>query len=668
LKAERGHPCGDGDDIFRGLKKWMTLLLIIALLVLSVSQPYNLTIKNPARAPFLKPQSANKISDDAMRLGAGAPSAMPMPSVDPLPLLPPQAHGQISVERLQSSTIPPPSYDEQLGETFTQDASAIAFNVTAVPQAGRYGYGPAYLLAGLSNTGYWYEVGISFNWPNGGGGYSAGFNMNYEVFDPNGNSIYPANGGGGLNGLSGPVNAGDTVLLDLYLSPALGDVVMYVYDWNTGAYAIETYSGAGAAYFVGLPISVANSNGFFTGIMTEWYHVFPYFGNEGNVTYSESGFGLSSAWLWMDEFNAVDGQSLFANTTGRPIGLTPELQPFFSFGASVYASSSSFVSGLIPVSFASFSSAPIITDAGLTVTAHINLTIDGGVPPYTYAIYLGNGTEVYSVTSSSSSLIGPTDLGKFEPGIYYYYVGVTSTGASAIYPSVQVPILVNADPTVSTMASAGATDLGIPITFNGAVSGGVPPYAYSWYVNNSEAGHGSSLTFDPSASGSYVIQESIIDSAGFTVSSAASYVTVNPDPMVNFSITSSSNNFFYEGNLISLDARESYGSQPFTYAWYLDGVPISHDSSFNLTLTTMGSYVIVGRVDDAAGYTVTSRLTVVAFSYNYTNIAITAVVAAAALIILCALIKRRRRGLSGRTAVHGTDVSSQRPGPGAGIY
>ena len=56
------------------------------------------------------------------------------------------------------------AYDEQLGTTFTQDASSLAYTVIAVAQTGTDNYGPAYLLNGLGNTGYWYQVGLSYNW------------------------------------------------------------------------------------------------------------------------------------------------------------------------------------------------------------------------------------------------------------------------------------------------------------------------------------------------------------------------------------------------------------------------------------------------------------------------------------------------------------------------
>ncbi|MDG6981515.1 MAG: hypothetical protein JRN51_10450, partial [Nitrososphaerota archaeon] len=52
-----------------------------------------------------------------------------------------------------------PGYDEQIGATFTQDFSTLAFNVTAVGQVDSNGYGPGYLLNGLTAAGYWYQVG-----------------------------------------------------------------------------------------------------------------------------------------------------------------------------------------------------------------------------------------------------------------------------------------------------------------------------------------------------------------------------------------------------------------------------------------------------------------------------------------------------------------------------
>ncbi|MDA4111492.1 MAG: hypothetical protein OK439_03070, partial [Thaumarchaeota archaeon] len=81
-----------------------------------------------------------------------------------------------------NSSLPVPNYDEQLGLTFTESFSRLSYNVTAVEQQDSYGYGPAYLLNGLTNLGNWYQVGLSWDWPFLGGGFAPGFGFNFEAF------------------------------------------------------------------------------------------------------------------------------------------------------------------------------------------------------------------------------------------------------------------------------------------------------------------------------------------------------------------------------------------------------------------------------------------------------------------------------------------------------
>ena len=81
---------------------------------------------------------------------------------------------------------PSPNYDLQEVMVFTQSYPQLEFNVTALAQCDATGYGPAYLLNGLSNTGYWYQVGINWNWPLETGGYSPGFGFVSEAWAPGG--------------------------------------------------------------------------------------------------------------------------------------------------------------------------------------------------------------------------------------------------------------------------------------------------------------------------------------------------------------------------------------------------------------------------------------------------------------------------------------------------
>lgn len=250
-------------------------------------------------------------------------------------------------------------YDEQVGVTFTQDFSKLAFNVTAVAFTDPEGVGPGYLVNGLTDYGYWYQVGLSYNWPRTLGGFNPGFRMNYEVFDNTGVSIDPSNGGGGLNPFNGPVNTGDIVLLSLDF--ASGSVVMQAKDLQTGAASSHSHSAKGSI-FVGLQSTLSSQLGFFTGLMTEQYHVHPYYGTGLPVRYNETGVTLSSVWMWMDEWNTDTGQSVFRDNTTKPVPLDNSLSHYFaSNGTAEMANAHGLVTGLTPVSFPSLDAGPQAT-------------------------------------------------------------------------------------------------------------------------------------------------------------------------------------------------------------------------------------------------------------------------------------------------------------------
>jgi hypothetical protein len=216
-----------------------------------------------------------------------------------------------SISKVSAQTTGP-EYDEQIGLTFTQDWTSLSYNVTAIAQTDANGYGPDYLLNGLSNEGYWYQVGVSYNWV--GSGYSnSGFQMGYNVFGPTCDVIYPSIGGGGGISFSGTVNSGDIITLSIYFD-VNGNVTMLAKDINTGSYAFTSYYAYGATQFFGnshYNYGVSNSCGEWTGLMTEWYHFNPYYGNEQTVTYIPHGSVPTSGILWIDEFQNNTKQPVF---------------------------------------------------------------------------------------------------------------------------------------------------------------------------------------------------------------------------------------------------------------------------------------------------------------------------------------------------------------------
>jgi hypothetical protein len=434
--------------------------------------------------------------------------------------------------------------------------------------------------------------------------------MIYDVFNSNGNVIFPTQGGGGLLSFSGPVNQGDTVLLNLYFT-STGQVEMVASDQSTGATASEVYSAQAATDFVG---AFSNPNGFFTGLMTEWYHNESYYGSEQQVVYSDYGSSISSAWMSIDEWDPQTGQTLFADTTPSPVTYSNPtlLQPFSSHNATEASDAYEFITGYvapplsvsIPLSF-------VALDVGQSQL--LTPTVSGGMPPYSYQWYL-NGLPVLDAT-------GATWI--FEPasaGFYFVYVNVTdSVGAIAI--SNTVTVTADAAPTVS-LAPAGqvALDVGQVQTFTASASGGVGTLSYQWYLGGVAVpdATGSTYAFTAASEGSFVVDVLVTDSAPTPVTSAAYPVllTVNAAPTV--SVAPAGPLAMDVGQSELFTATASLGSGALYYQWYIGASLVGTDSSsYTFVASSAGPVQVYVNVTDSASTPYTVKSNVASVTVNY---------------------------------------------------
>jgi len=238
-------------------------------------------------------------------------------------------------------------WDQRIGESFAENYTDLLYNVTAIPQIDSNGCGPSYTVDGLSDMGYWYKLALSYSLCNDSYFHSPGFSVNYQVYGPSGSAIYPASGSYISMPLNGSINAGDEVLLNMYVIGS--NVVMVAKDWNTGSGGYVLLDGYGANSFVGTH-SPFSPHGFFTGLMTEWYHLNQYNSTEQNVTYSPlcSASCSPAAWLWIDESH---GNSSFANNTVFSNSTSVAVYPYQDAAisshklAAYYLSNGSFITG-----------------------------------------------------------------------------------------------------------------------------------------------------------------------------------------------------------------------------------------------------------------------------------------------------------------------------------
>ncbi|MHB2035513.1 MAG: InlB B-repeat-containing protein [Nitrososphaerales archaeon] len=422
------------------------------------------------------------------------------------------------------------AYDEQIGITFTQSFASISYNVTAVAQQDVNGYGPAYLLNGLTNLGYWYQIGLSWDWPQLSGGYDAGFHMNYNVFDSTGVVVLPASGTGGSMNLSGTVNQGDSVGLSLSFSN--GNVLMNVIDWNTSATAQVTYSSEGATQFIGLS-APSDSQGFFTGLMTEQYHSSPYTGNEQKVTYSDSTFGLSSGILWIDEYNVNNLQSQFQGNSGIiSFSSNPtKLQSYSLSGATESANANNLITG--SVNSVQLTLSYSVVGGGISYSAPVFSYVSDG---FQQSSTLTTSPTVYSLDSGTSwsitsKLLGSTSIERWLTNqivsgsaisattinLAYYHqflvmfaYSVLGGGSSYAAPTATA---VQFGSKISIASGQKAwVDAGSPYSFTNPLAGSTK--AERWEASNSSSSNGqisSSTTISP------IYYHQYVATAGFIV-------------------------------------------------------------------------------------------------------------------------------------------------------
>jgi hypothetical protein len=211
--------------------------------------------------------------------------------------------------------------------------------VTAVQQTDFSGFGPAYLLNGLSDIGYWYQVGLAYNWPLASGtSYDAGFHFIWEVFYPNGSTSNPV-----LSRIPDNVNQGDIIGLSLSFPTGTNTVTMYAKDYNTAASSSHSFTAGGGSIFKGSSSSRASRTP--TSLMTEWYHASPSETSMKQVTYSEQNVPISSAWICIGEYAPANPNSAVFGQCSVEMLLGAQTQLYSYHGLNTYANQYMFQTG-----------------------------------------------------------------------------------------------------------------------------------------------------------------------------------------------------------------------------------------------------------------------------------------------------------------------------------
>lgn len=256
--------------------------------------------------------------------------------------------------------------------------------------------------------------------------------------------------------------------------------------------------------------------------------------------------------------------------------------------------------------------APYLLDSqtlnGQTGYVFTRLTDTSGNPVKTYdwQVMQWSSGSTQSITTGGTFTYNSFTLSGLPSNKYYYlYVNALASNGQS---SSNLVIIYDAQPSVTISPSSATLDVRQSKQFTSAVSGGISPYSYQWYLNSAaiSGATSSSWTFTPSLAGSYSVYLKVTDALGTAASSNTATVTVNAAPIVTISPSSV---YMYIGNAQTFTSTVSDDILPYTYQWYLNGGAVSGATSATWTFTpsSTGSYTVYLKVTDSVGNVGTSN-------------------------------------------------------------
>jgi sarcosine oxidase gamma subunit len=215
-------------------------------------------------------------------------------------------------------------------------------------------------------------------------------------------------------------------------------------------------------------------------------------------------------------------------------------------------------------------------------TIYLSATVFGGIPPYTYT---WKGPDSWTITNTQNPTRPNATLAM--SGTYTLIVTDTLGCSDSDMTDVVVHVI------TATAYSNSPVCLGDTIELSATVSGGVPPYTYTWKGPDSWTITNTQNPTRPNAtlamSGTYTLI--VTDTLGCTDSDTTE-VIVYDRPVV----TATSNSSVCLGETIELSATVFGGTPPYTYTWKgPDGWTITNtqNPTRTATLDMSGTYTLI---------------------------------------------------------------------------
>jgi len=238
----------------------------------------------------------------------------------------------------------------------------------------------------------------------------------------------------------------------------------------------------------------------------------------------------------------------------------------------------------------------------------------GGTGTYNYAWFWGDGSHSAAVVSNSGSHTYATS------GIYTVTLQVNDTGHAPNMVDVTYSITINAAMVLTPSANPAATDVGIPVSFTGGLTGGTASFHFAWRYNDGQTTPSGAQnpvhTFNNS--GTFTVKFWVNDSAGVSMFNTV-VVTVSIQPIPTLDVENETTLILtttgYVGETLEFQAGSvSGGTLPFQYNFaYGDTFTSGYHAAFTQlhAYAATGTYSATVTVLDAVGGTGTSTAVLV---------------------------------------------------------
>ena len=216
--------------------------------------------------------------------------------------------------------------------------------------------------------------------------------------------------------------------------------------------------------------------------------------------------------------------------------------------------------------------------------------------------YSGEATYGIDYESLPNQIILPADQENFILPIDVFYDGVGEGIESLIITVDGLPVacsdletqlielsIIDQDELIVSTPTDMETDCFGSVEIEAFTSGGIEPYSYSWFNENGDfLSDASSITQDPESSTFYTVE--VTDSCGNQLASSITDVEVLPafvEALLPEDIA------ICEGEPIFFSPVINGGLEPYSYAWYVNGILVSTSLELDFDIAPEGLYQFI---------------------------------------------------------------------------